>query len=114
MLGVPIGTALGVIASNLYFLHIARREIDPKLRSFFADIPKLAVTLAVITTGCLELPAYMVAPRGAGGLVICVIPAVIGLGVYTVMVTGIKQTLTSVGGWVSRRPEAVTPPEDLD
>jgi O-antigen/teichoic acid export membrane protein len=112
MLGVPIGTALGLIASNLYFLHIARREIDRKLRSFFADIPRLAVILGVVTTACLELPAYMVAPRGAAGLIICAIPALIGLGVYAVVVMGVKQTFTRPFGWTSRSKGAVAP-EDL-
>lgn len=113
MLGVPVGTALGQIASNLYFLHIARREIDPKLRSFFADIPKLAVILGVVTTACLELPAYKVAPRGPVGLLICAIPAVIGLGVYAIVVTGLKQTFTRPFGWASRAEGAVAP-EDLE
>ncbi len=109
MLGVPAGTALGQIASSLYFLHIARREIDRKLRSFFADVPKLAVLLGVVTTVCLELPAYNVAPRGAVGLLVCAVPAVIGLGVYTVVVAGLKQTLGHPFGWASHSEEAVVP-----
>ncbi len=112
MLGVPVGTALGQIASSLYFLHIVRREIDRNLRSFFADIPKLAVILGVVITACLELPAYMVAPRGAVGLMICAIPAVIGLGVYMIVVMGLKQTFTRPFGWNSRSLGAVAP-EDL-
>ncbi len=112
MLGVPVGTALGQIASSLYFLHIARREIDRKLRSFFADIPRLAVILGVVTTACLELSAYLVAPRGAVGLIICAIPAVIGFGVYTIVVMGLKQSFTRPFGWTSRSESAVAR-EDL-
>ncbi len=113
MLGVPAGTALGQIASNLYFLHIARREIDRDLRSFFADVPKLAVILAVVTTSCLELPAYKAAPHGPVGLLVCAIPAVIGLGVYSILVTGLKQTLARPFSWSTRGRGSVRP-EDLE
>ena len=120
MLGVPVGTTLGLIASTLYFLHIARREIDPGLRSFFADIPGLAVVLGVAVTALLEIPAYEFAPRGAGGLVLCAVPAAIGLGVYAIAVGGLRRTLRSAAGWVGRGGVgsgggAVAPPaEDLN
>jgi O-antigen/teichoic acid export membrane protein len=114
MLGVPIGTALGQVASNFYFLHIARREIDAKLRSFFADVPKLAVTVGVLTTACLEVPAFKAAPHGLAGLVLCAIPAVIGLGIYALMVTGFKHTFARAAGWAGHGGGAVAPPEELE
>jgi len=67
------------------------------------------VLLGVVTTVCLELPAYNVAPRGAVGLLVCAVPAVIGLGVYTVVVAGLKQTLGHPFGWASHSEEAVVP-----
>ncbi|HXZ83056.1 MAG TPA: oligosaccharide flippase family protein [Acidimicrobiales bacterium] len=89
MLGVPIGTAVGVIASALYFLHIARRKITPDIPSFLSEVPKLAVAVSVLVTALLELPAYWFAPRGAAGLLLCALPAVAGLSVYAVITFGI-------------------------
>jgi len=82
MLGVPAGTAIGMVISSAYFLHIARRELSPDLRSFVADIPKVALGLSVCVTLLLELPAFAIAPTGVLGLLVCAVPAGVGLGVY--------------------------------
>jgi O-antigen/teichoic acid export membrane protein len=82
MLGVPAGTAIGMVISSAYFLHVARRELSPDLRSFVADIPKVALGLSVCVTLLLELPAFAIAPTGVLGLLVCAVPAGVGLGVY--------------------------------
>ncbi len=92
MLGVPIGTAIGQVVSTLYFLHIAKREIDRGLRSFLADIPALATLAATACAVALVLPAHAVAPRGAFGLLLCAVPAVIALAVHAALVGGLKRT----------------------
>jgi O-antigen/teichoic acid export membrane protein len=114
MLGVPIGTALGQVVSNLYFLRIARREIDPQLRSFFADVPMLATFVGVVSTACLELVAYRVAPRGVFGLLVCAIPALCGLALYASIVVGVKKTFGHFGGWVRTRCRTGTSQKSLE
>jgi O-antigen/teichoic acid export membrane protein len=89
ILGVPIGTAVGVTTSTLYFLHIARREIAHDIPSFFSEVPWRAVAASVLVTALLEAPAYWLAPRGAAGLIVCAVPAVAGLAVYVAMTFGI-------------------------
>ena len=65
MLGVPVGTALGLIASTLYFLHIARREIDPGLRSFLQTFPALRSSSAWRSRLCSRYPRTS-SPHGRG------------------------------------------------
>lgn len=86
MLGVPLGTAIAELVSRLYFVRIARRDLGADLRSFLAEVPKLAVLAAVGVTALLELPAFRFAPHGPAGLIICAVPAVVGLAVYAVLV----------------------------
>lgn len=93
MLGVPIGTALGQLASSVYFLRIARRQIAPDLRSFVPEFPVVAVLVAVATTAALEIGAYAIAPRGAAGLVVCAVPAALALVLYAVLLVGWKESL---------------------
>ena len=89
MIGVPIGTAVGVTVSTVYFLRIARRGIAPDIRSFFSEVPWLSVVASVLVTALLEVPAYELAPRGAAGLILCAVPAIAGLAVYAAMTFGI-------------------------
>lgn len=109
MLGVPIGTAVGQVVSTLYFLRIARRRLHPDLRSFFADVPKLAVAASVAATALLEIPASRLAPRGAAGLVCCALPATAGLALYAAMaldVPALRRSLSRDGmaRLLGRRP----------
>jgi O-antigen/teichoic acid export membrane protein len=96
VIGVPIGTMLGQIASGLYFLRIVHREIDPNITSFLREIPLLAVAAGVATTIALELPLYPVAPRGAAGMVVCAVPAAVGLGVYGLISFGWSESLRRI------------------
>jgi O-antigen/teichoic acid export membrane protein len=88
MLGVPIGVAAGYIVASFYLLHLARRDVDPGLRSFFADVPAGAVLSGVLVTFLLEVPAAHLAPRGALGLIVCGLPALAGLGTYALAAAG--------------------------
>ncbi|MDA8292326.1 MAG: polysaccharide biosynthesis C-terminal domain-containing protein [Actinomycetota bacterium] len=88
MLGVPIGTGLGQMASSVYFLRIARRQIAPDLRSFVPDFPVVPVLLSLAATAALEFGAFAIAPRGAVGLLVCALPAVVGLAVYAMALLG--------------------------
>lgn len=111
VLGVPIGTALGTMASTAYFLRIARREIDPDIRSFLADVPVLAVLASVAVTAALELPAYLLAPEGAAGMVVCGIPAAIGLATYAVLILGWHESIRWVGHRFRGAPLAARLPD---
>ena len=93
MLGVPIGTALGQITSSVYFLRIARRQIDPDLPSFVPDFPVVPVLLAIGVTALFEIGAFEIAPRGALGLVTCAVPACIGLGTYALATLGRERSV---------------------
>jgi len=101
MLGIPIGTSVGFVASTLYFTHLARREISSDLRSFFAEVPVLAVCVSVVVTGLLEVPTYILAPTGVLGLLCCAFPALAGLSLYALL-TIPPAHLLSVWRW--RRP----------
>jgi O-antigen/teichoic acid export membrane protein len=93
MLGVPLGTACGATVSSVYFLHLARRKIRPDLRSFLTEVPVVALLLSVGVTLLLEVPAFRIAPRGALGLLVCAVPALAGLGVYTVATNGLRSSI---------------------
>jgi len=82
VLGVAAGTAIGEIVGSIYFLRIAHRRLDPDIRSFFADIPLTWVLASVALTLLLEIPAYSIAPRGILGLLVCAVPAALGLVLY--------------------------------
>ncbi|MCU1495357.1 MAG: hypothetical protein JWO62_3121 [Acidimicrobiaceae bacterium] len=101
VVGVPAGTALGQVASTLYFLHIARRRITPDIRSFLADVPRLPLVLGLVVTVSLELAAYRVAPIGAAGLALCAVPALIGLMVYAVTTYGVRQLASQTAAWMT-------------
>ena len=102
MLGVPIGTAFGLLVSRFYFLRIARRDIEKDLRSFLADVPTLAVAVAAAVTLALEIALYRVAPRGVVGLLTCAVPAGIGLGVYAIILCGPRQVAAFVAAGLGR------------
>jgi O-antigen/teichoic acid export membrane protein len=110
VLGVPIGTAVGSVVSTLYFLRIARRGIAPGLRSFFADVPFLAVGMSVLVTALLELPVYRLAPSGPAGLVACGVPALAGLLSYALVTIGPRRLHAIYRSRLPRRPEAATAP----
>jgi len=101
MLGVPTGTAVGAVVSGLYFLYLARRELSPDLRSFLAEIPKLALVASVCVTLLLELPAFRIAPHGVLGLLVCAVPALVGLGVYLLAITGLQSVRRALGNLTS-------------
>lgn len=100
MIGVPIGTSLGLMASSLYFLHIARREIAPDLQSFLSEAPVKAIGGAIAVTLALEFAIYPVAPAGAPGLIACALPAGVGLGTYLMMTFGAKSCIRRVRTFV--------------
>lgn len=106
LLGVPIGMAAGDVAATFYLLRLARREVDHDLRSFFAEVPKAAVLLAALVTAGLEVAVFPLAPRGAGGLALCAVPAVAGLGAYGLAVIGPSEALALARGVRSRRARA--------
>ncbi len=114
MLGVPIGTAIGQLVSALYFLHIAKREIDRGLRSFLADIPVLATVTATACAAALVLPAYAVAPRGAFGLLLCGVPAAVALVIHATLVGGLKKTARIVTAGASLAAPASGEPAPRD
>jgi O-antigen/teichoic acid export membrane protein len=102
VLGVPIGTAIGQTVSAGYFIWLARRHLGVHLRSPLAEVPYLAVALAVVATTVLEAGAHAVAPGGAGGLLFCALPVIGGYGLYALMVARPGPGMFS-SGW--SRPE---------
>lgn len=96
MLGVPIGTGVGAVVSVAYFLRLTRRRLRMDLRSFLPEVPKAALAVSVVVTLLLELPAFLLAPNGVGGLVVCAVPAAIGLGVYALVVGDVRAPLRAL------------------
>ncbi|HUZ21100.1 MAG TPA: polysaccharide biosynthesis C-terminal domain-containing protein [Acidimicrobiales bacterium] len=85
VLGVATGTAVGQIVGSCYLLRIARRGIRHDLRSFFAEVPWAALPGAALVALVLEVPAYLLAPGGPGGLVVCAVPGLLGLAAYAAL-----------------------------
>ena len=85
MLGVAAGTAVGQIVGSCYLLRIARRGIRADLRSFFAEVPWAALPGAALVALALEVPAYLLAPGGPAGLVVCAVPGLLGLLTYAAL-----------------------------
>jgi len=85
VLGVAAGTAVGQIVGSCYLLRIARRGIRADLRSFFAEVPWAALPGAALVALALEVPAYLLAPGGPAGLVVCAVPGLLGLLTYAAL-----------------------------
>ena len=97
MLGVPVGTAVAETASRLYLLRLSRRAIDPDLRSYLADLPLAAIAAGAAVTLALEVPTFLVAPPGPAGLIVCGIPAALGIAAYVLVLRAPGQRSRGVG-----------------
>lgn len=105
--GVAVGTALGQLLGSLYFQRLVRRRVDASIRSFFLDVPIVAVVTAAAVTAALELGANRVAPQGVLGILTCAVPAGVGLAVYGLFVFGARPSARAIVGFV--RPSGSPP-----
>ena len=92
-LGVVAASAIGQLVSAVYLLHNVRRTVRHDLPNPLRYVPLLRGATAAAVTFGLELVIWPYLPRGAVGLLGAGIPALIGLGVFGVLVLGPRQTL---------------------
>jgi O-antigen/teichoic acid export membrane protein len=102
-LAVAIGAAAAQALSAFYLLNLARRRIRPDIPNFFRQMPMLRAALAAVVTVVLELLVHPHVRTGPIGLLECVPPAVVGLGVYTLTVLGPRRIKGAATSWLRRR-----------
>lgn len=91
LLGVPIGMSVGGVVATLYLLVLARRRIAASLPSFIAEVPVAPTLIAGAVTSVGELALSPLGVRGALGLLLCAVPAGLGLASYLAAVHGPRQ-----------------------
>ncbi|HVV29949.1 MAG TPA: polysaccharide biosynthesis C-terminal domain-containing protein [Mycobacteriales bacterium] len=89
-IGVAAATAAGQIAASIYLMRIVRRRWRPDAPSFFSDVPVVPALVSLVVVLGAELALHPVVPEGPAGLLLCAVPAAIGLALYARLVLGAK------------------------
>lgn len=104
-LGVVAATAAGMLASAIYMMHDVRRSIRHDIPNPLRYVPLVrGVVVAVLTLG-LELAVRPYLPQGPIGLLGAGVPALVGLGVFGVLVIGPRRALRMVADPHSAKAE---------
>lgn len=107
LLAVVAVTSFAEIVGSLYLLRLARRKLGTELpvRSFLRDVPWLAALTCAGFVALIEVVSEPIRPHGLVGLAVAGLPALAGLGLYQLMVTGpagvaasCRQTLSALRG----------------
>jgi O-antigen/teichoic acid export membrane protein len=123
-LGVVAATAIGQLAAGVYMLHDVRRSVRSDLPNPLRYVPLLrGVVAAAITIG-LEVAIRPYLPAGPVGLIGAGVPALVGLGLFGVLVLGPRQSLriaarprsaiSELGHWANLPEEPSTGANDAD
>ena len=95
-LGVVAATAIGQLASAVYMLRDVRRTVRPDLPNPLHHVPLLRGLAAAALTFGLEVAIRPYLPVGALGLLAAGVPALLGLGVFAVLILGPRQAFRIV------------------
>ena len=87
-LGIVSATAASQVLISFWFVRLTRRRISPALPGFAHQIPVVACLVAGAVTVGLEFAIAPLVFGGAGGLVVCGVPAVPGLAVFALIHLG--------------------------
>lgn len=87
---VPVAAASGVaqLVGAIYIVRAARQRIRPDIPNFFHQIPLLRAVAAAAVTFALEMLLRPHLTQGILGLLECAGPAILGLGLYMILVIG--------------------------
>jgi O-antigen/teichoic acid export membrane protein len=102
---IAVAAAAGVpqVASAAYFVHMARRTIRSDIPNFFKQVPMLRAGASAIVTLVLELLLRPHLSVGALGLLECVPPAIVSLGVFACVLSGPRKAVGFVSTAVRTR-----------
>jgi O-antigen/teichoic acid export membrane protein len=100
---VPVAAGLGAtqLLGALYLERMVRRRMGVKVPSFIRQLPLARAALAGLVTMLLELVMKPYIDVGAIGLLECVPPALVGLGVFGALMFGPARFARTIG-WVVR------------
>jgi O-antigen/teichoic acid export membrane protein len=91
VLGVVGATAVGSIAGSSYLIRIVHKRLSPDIPGFFRDVPLLRSLVCLAVTAGLELVLAPALPQGPFGLILCGVPAVVGLTCFGLSVLGFRR-----------------------
>ena len=95
-LGVVTATAIGEFAAAVFMLHDVRRSVRSDLPNPLRYVPLLRGAASAALTLCLELAIRPYLPVGPIGLLAAGVPALVGLGVFGVLMLGPRRVLRIV------------------
>jgi Na+-driven multidrug efflux pump len=90
VIGVPLGTAIGLVISFVICIYLARKKIGKEITPFFRDISYLPALVAIAVAGVCEWSLRSSLPAGGIGLVLSGLLTVPAFLIYY--------------GWVYREP----------
>jgi O-antigen/teichoic acid export membrane protein len=95
-IGVASATLLGQLVGTAYFLRTVRRRVSPAVQNPLMAVPFVGVVVSVVTVVLLELAMRPIVPHGGFGLIVCALPALPGLVVFTFVTVGPRASLRLV------------------
>jgi O-antigen/teichoic acid export membrane protein len=81
-IGIVAATSISMVVASMTFIRMVRRSFLPDLPNYFTQIPFVKVILTAIVVVLLELAIRPIVPSGPFGLLLCAVPAALGLAFY--------------------------------
>jgi O-antigen/teichoic acid export membrane protein len=100
--GVAAATAVGQLGAAIWLVRRIRRTLPAGGRPFIYDVPVPACLISAAVVVAMELALRPVVPHGPLGLVVCGLPAGLGLLLYAVLVLGPAQARAQARGLPAR------------
>ena len=91
--GVASATAVGQLVGALYLTRRARSSLGVEGPGTLAAVPWIPAALTVALVVLLEALGRPVVPDGGVGLILCGVPAAVGLCMYAVLLLGPRRTV---------------------
>jgi O-antigen/teichoic acid export membrane protein len=102
-LAVAIGAALAQVLSVGYLMRMVRLRVHPDIPKLLRQVPLVKGFLAALITVLLELLVRPFIVIGPVGLLECVPPAAIGIGVFSLLVVGPGRATSFLAAAVRKR-----------
>lgn len=103
VLGVVGATAVGSALGSFYLVRLARRYLGRDLPNFLLDVPVVPALICFGVTLGLEALVGPSVPRGPLGLVLCGLPALVGLILFSLSWLGPRRFVTLAKSLRERR-----------
>lgn len=91
-IGVVGGTAIGQVVGAVYMVRRANRNLNIRPPNPFKTVPLLPSLISAAIIVAIEWVMRPIVPGGGLGLVVCGLPAIVGIAAYLVVVLGPRRT----------------------